>query len=154
MSGTTQALTGRSRTTWALALALAFMLGTAQKCDQATEGKQEPGAALTDGVWTLTTLDGKAIQLPEGTRAPDLTIDKGHAVTGFGGCNRFGGQAKVDGTAIAFPGLMRTKMYCAAVQATEDAFMTALGATNTYRISGKTLFLLDKDKELATLVLP
>ena len=113
---------------------------------------QTQQADLNERTWMLATLDGKAIQLPEGTRTPDLTIGKDNVVSGFGGCNRFSGQARVEAASIAVPGLMRTKMYCAAVQATEDAFMAALGATNAYRITGNTLVLLDKEKELATLV--
>lgn len=141
-----------------LALSAVLATGTVQKCNtgDAAQTTTEQGPAtnadLTTGVWMLATLDGKAIQLPEGTRTPELTIGKDHSVSGFGGCNRFSGQARVEGASIALPGLMRTKMYCAAVQATEDAFMAALGATNAYRIAGNTLFLLDKEKELATLV--
>lgn len=141
-----------------LALSAVLATGTVQKCnkaDGAQTGTEQGSAANTDltaGAWMLATLDGKAIQLPEGTRTPELTIAKDNAVSGFGGCNRFGGQARVEGASIALPSLMRTKMYCAAVQATEDAFMKALGATNAYRITGNTLVLLDKEKELATLV--
>lgn len=144
-----------------LALSAALATGTVQKCnkdngpstattDQATGSTVE--ADLTAGAWLLATLDGKPIELPEGVPAPSLNIGTDGSVSGFGGCNRFSGQAQMKNGKLSLPGLMRTKMFCEAVQPTEEAFMKALGATNAYRIAGNTLILLDKEKELATLV--
>lgn len=144
-----------------LALSAALATGTVQKCNKdggqttATTDQASVNAVdadLTAGAWLLSTLVGKPIELPEGVPAPSLNIGTDGSVSGFGGCNRFSGQAQLKIDKLSLPGLMRTKMYCAAVQATEDAFMGALGATNAYRITGNTLVLLDKEKELATLV--
>lgn len=132
--------------------ALAVMC-MAQQCDKGKAGA-DPLAALTTGTWNLATLGGKAIDLPEGVRTPTLQVGPDMAVSGFGGCNRFSGKASMENGAIAFPGIMRTKMFCAAAQPLEEGFMAALNAANAFKVDGGTLRLLDKDRELATLVRP
>lgn len=127
------------------------LLCMAQQCDKRNGDAR---AGITGEPWRLSTLAGKPIELPEGTTAPDLRVGDDLAVSGFGGCNRFSGQARMDGGTVAFPNLMRTKMYCEKTQAIEEAYLKALGAANAFKVEGRTLRLLDKDRELATLVRP
>lgn len=136
------------------ALALGVML-SANKCADAKGGAAAADAttALAQGKWALQTLNGKEFQLPEGVEPPSLTLDpKEGGLTGFGGCNRLMGSVKVDGNAISFPNLGSTKMYCENSQKVEDEFKTALRAANGYTLKGDKLTLLDKGKEVATLL--
>jgi heat shock protein HslJ len=43
-------------------------------------------------------------------------------------------------------------MYCHDTQETESSFLKALNATNTFKLDGDKLVLLDKATELATLI--
>lgn len=137
----------RSAAAWS-AIALLCM---AQQCDKRTGDTR---ARITGEPWRLASVAGKAIELPEGAQVPELRVGDDLSVSGFGGCNRFSGQARLEGGTVAFPGLMRTKMYCANTQAIEEAFMKALAATNAFKVANGELHLLDKDTELATLVRP
>jgi heat shock protein HslJ len=66
---------------------------------------------------------------------------------GNGGCNSFGSSITVSGHTISFKNIFSTKMYCEAVQQTEDAFLKQLGKVNRFVIKNKALRLY-KDKEL------
>jgi putative lipoprotein len=67
-------------------------------------------------------------------------------VSGMAGCNRFGGKASIDGSALSFGDLFSTEMACApAVMDQEAKFLDALGRVASYRLDnarGK-LILLD-----------
>jgi heat shock protein HslJ len=139
-----------------LALALFFTL-TSEKCDKdsPTTGGTSTATPMTPLIgtrWNLATLAGEAIKLPEGVENPYLSVAEDGRLSGFGGCNKLMGTMKLEGNAISFPGLGSTKMYCEKSQAMETSFMTALRATNSFRIDGDKLTLLDQSNELATLV--
>jgi heat shock protein HslJ len=117
--------------------------------------KEKAGASAADlggSRWNLQTLNTEQFQMAEGTEVPYLELDpSGNKVSGKAGCNKIHGDLKVDGSAISFPSLMGTKMACPAMDV-EVKFMTALNNTNTFSLDGDKLTLLDKSKELATLV--
>jgi heat shock protein HslJ len=140
-----------------LAIALFFSL-TSEKCDKdgapasTSTSTPAPKVPIIGTRWNLSSIAGEAIRLPEGTENPYLSIAEDNRLTGFGGCNKLMGSVKLDGDAISFPGVGSTKMYCKETQAVETSFMTALRATNSYKLDADKLTLLDKSKELATLV--
>ena len=134
-----------------LATAL-FLTLTAEKCDKGSSTTMDPMTALTGSQWNLASLAGEAVKLPEGVKTPFLSLGKDSKVSGFGGCNNLMGSMKLEGTAVSFPGLASTKMFCENAQPTENAFMSALRATNSYSLDGDKLMFLDNGKELATLV--
>lgn len=140
----------RSITTTLAALGL-FATLTASKCGT-TGTSMVPTDLLNGDRWNLESIAGKAIQLPEGVENPYIALAKDGSLKGFGGCNQLMGSAKLDGSSLSFPGLGSTKMLCPATQPTESAFMGALRSTNTFKLEGDKLTLLDKAKELATLV--
>lgn len=45
--------------------------------------------------WTLTQVDGKAIQVEEGQQAPNLEVGEKMTANGNAGCNTFFGQAEL-----------------------------------------------------------
>lgn len=140
-----------------LAFALFFSL-TSEKCDKdagsanASASTPAPMESLIGTRWNLATVAGEAIRLPEGIEHPYLSVAEDKRLSGFGGCNKLMGSVKIEGSAISFPGIGSTKMFCEKTQAVETSFLTAMRATNSFKLDGNTLTLLDKSKELATLV--
>src|SRR5690242_20109809 len=131
-----------------VALSLLITL-SASKCEKKGGGS---AADLGGSRWNLQTLNTEQFQMAEGLEVPYLELDpSGSTVSGKAGCNKIHGQLKVDGSAISFPGLMGTKMACPAMDV-ETKFMMALNNTNTFALDGDKLTLLDKSKELATLM--
>ncbi len=105
------------------------------------------GQAPLDGTeWSLISMDGEA------------TL-QGHPVTlyfrgetgGSAGCNSYGGKYEVDGNSLRFPeGISSTAMACASEDAMnqETEFLRALQQTETYRIAGDRLELMDARGQL------
>jgi len=61
-----------------------------------------------------------------------------------GGCNTFSGSYTVSGNTLSFGPLAGTQMSCGeALDTQEQTFLSALGATRTYAISGPQLILYD-----------
>ncbi|MDW6003840.1 META domain-containing protein [Vibrio mangrovi] len=46
--------------------------------------------------WSLTELDGKALELPKGKKIPSLSIDEKMTATGLAGCNDYVGEVELD----------------------------------------------------------
>lgn len=86
------------------------------------------GAAVADGV--QTTLD----------------IAADGAVSGSGGCNRYGGTADITGSSISFGPLAATRMACPPAQMDQETkFFDALERARSWKIAGSNLLLLGSD---------
>lgn len=101
-------------------------------------------------------LPGSAWRLPGGSEAGEawIAFSEGGEVTGFSGCNRFGGRVETGAAAIAFSPLHITRMACAGEgrAGRETRFLAALGKAARYTIAGDTLTLRDAaDAPLLTL---
>ncbi|MFC6225931.1 META domain-containing protein [Hymenobacter artigasi] len=102
-----------------------------------------PDAPLRETRWVLRQLAGQPITVPADTREPYLTLRADGTAEGNGSCNRFRGSFFSENPSeLKFSPLMSTRMACPALE-TENAFTRALGQSNTYRISGDTLRVLD-----------
>ena len=131
-----------------VALSLMITL-SAGKCD---DKGGNTAADLGNSRWNLQTLNTEQFQMAEGLETPYLQLDpSGKTVSGKAGCNKIHGTLKVEGSGMSFVDLMGTKMACEAMDV-ERKFMTALSSTNTYKLEGDKLILLDKSKEVATLM--
>lgn len=66
-------------------------------------------------------------------------------VSGFAGCNRFGGSYTRDHNQLSFGAMMSTKMACVdnARNQTEQQFLEALSHVDSYALEGDTLTLFD-----------
>ncbi len=107
----------------------------------------EPATPLYNTRWAL-----EKIHTPTGVEAVQtkafIKLDpEKKSAGGNGSCNSFGGSAAVNNNNIRFTDIFSTKMYCEAVQKTEDAFLNLLGKVDRFEIKDKTL-LLYQDKEL------
>ena len=134
----------------AMALAI-FTLLSANTCKD--DGGTTTIADLAGKQWTLESLGGEAVIMPDGAQIPWIKADaKSGRLEGFGGCNQLMGSYKLDGANLSFPGLGSTKMMCPDVQETENKFKTALSETNAFKVDGNTLKLLNGATEVASLV--
>lgn len=129
-------------------LALGAMF-SAHKCNEGTAAS----ASITGTKWALRSMNGTAIDLPEGAQTPwlQMTGENNDQVQGFGGCNQLMGSFTMDGEKIGFPGLGSTKMFCEKTSGLEKSFMEALRATDSYRMDGDQLVLLSGGKQVAVL---
>lgn len=133
------------RTLIALSLLIAL---SANKCKNGDGGD---GTALpVDRKWTVASLDGAALNLPEGVERPWLKLVGGN-IEGFGGCNTLMGGYSLEGAKLNFSDIGSTKMYCEEVQATEGAIIGMLRQVDGYKLKGNTLELLGGGKALAVL---
>ena len=105
---------------------------------------------MLDKAWTLSTLNGKPIEMPDGAKTPWLKV-AGDQLSGFGGCNNLMGSFTLEGDRIGFPGLGSTKMFCENTSAIERSFMDALRSTDGYKLDGNLLKLMKGSAEVATM---
>ena len=106
-----------------------------------------------DGTWILESLDGGPI-IEDSFATVEIGEDR---ADGYDGCNWFGGSTE-DGTPVAdesgvfsFPLSARTAMLCeepSGVLKQSDAFFSALGHGETYRVTGERLEILDGDGDV------
>lgn len=79
-----------------------------------------------------------------------LNIDEEGRASGHSGCNRFMGQATIDGEKISFGALAGTRMACAeALMDLEQKYLDALSKTASFRIdqTERKLVLMDAKGE-------
>ncbi|MBO8091719.1 MAG: META domain-containing protein [Prosthecochloris sp.] len=70
------------------------------------------------------------------------------SVSGFAGCNRFGGSYVSDGQDLMFSRLVTSRMACpAGAMELERAFLDALGRTRSWKVRGRILELYDSNSK-------
>ncbi len=114
----------------------------------------QPGhhASLTDTYWKLLELDGEAVTTPEGMREAHVILASSESrAHGFAGCNNFFGGYQFDGDTLTFSAMGSTMMACPQGMDTEQAFLSALGQTTRFTISGQFLQIYTEDQLLARL---
>ncbi|WP_411081454.1 META domain-containing protein [Streptomyces sp. cmx-18-6] len=100
---------------------------------------------VTGVVWSVEsmTVDGKKTATPDGSR---LEIDPKGGVKADFGCNRIGGEARVEGDRITVSRTHSTQMACEEdVEKFETAAVEALSGELTAKLSGKNLTLTTED---------
>lgn len=105
--------------------------------------------SLSSDKWMLVAIAGDTSWSHLSDRTPFIhfDIDK-NRISGFAGCNRFGGGYKKSGDSIHFLPLVSTRMYCQESQPTESALMEALQRADRIVISKNQLRLFDESAEL------
>ncbi|MGL4264040.1 MAG: META domain-containing protein [Afipia sp.] len=99
--------------------------------------------ATPAGKWLAEDIDGGGVIDRLQTT---LEIRDDGMVTGMGGCNRYAGSAKFDGTTIKFLPMASTRMACSpAVMNQESKFHATLEKVRTWRVDQvqRKLLLLD-----------
>jgi heat shock protein HslJ len=106
-------------------------------------------ADLENVEWTLTELDGAALQATS-RPAPTLKLSsKDHRASGFAGCNRFTGGYELVDERLRFNALATTRMACPE-PTPEPALLKALEATASWKVTGRTLELADATPAVRT----
>jgi len=108
---------------------------------------------LLDTHWRLVRLGAELVDNPAGERDAHLVLaSASNSVTGNLGCNGMFGRYALENDMLKFDGLGGTKMFCEAKMPLEQAFTNALMSTLTWKITGRTLELMDETgKAVATL---
>lgn len=99
-------------------------------------------AASLEGEWTLLTLNGAPLLTGSTINA---TFEDGK-ITGYSGCNSYGGAYTVKGSGLQFREIAITLVACLqdGVMDQEQAYMKALSNVTKFRLDGNRLELLDK----------
>jgi putative lipoprotein len=93
--------------------------------------------------WRPVRIGDREVVLVGRQPEPWIELDpKALRVTGSAGCNRITGGFESTGDHLRFGALVTTRMACFSME-TETRFLRALGQTRRYRVSGRTLELLD-----------
>ncbi len=135
-----------------LALTLLVTM-SAHKCNDKTAeaaggGDAVAGAAkitsIVNSKWIVRSIKGNTVSMPDGAETPWLRLLRdGGKVEGFGGCNSVMGGFNLEGDRVDFPSLGSTKKYCESTQPTENAFMSAVRSTKTFKMEGEILHFMD-----------
>lgn len=106
------------------------------------QASSKDAVMLENTDWTAIGINGAVVQAE---RPPQLSFGQGGSFGGFGGCNRFTGQAEITADRLEFPDNMAaTLMACPpAMEEVEDQFFAALQGVTTYAVAGDSLVLLD-----------
>lgn len=107
--------------------------------------------ALANTKWRLVELNGKNVPNESGKPYVLTMNSKTGKITGYAGCNSImGSYLMKEGNSLNFLNVGSTKMACPEMK-TEEKFMKALSATDTYMIEGNMLHIHkgNKNKALA-----
>jgi heat shock protein HslJ len=132
-----------------LALLLCAIAGAAALTTVSCTGnpvpvKEASSQTLGDTHWRLTRLGDEVVDNPAGEADVHFTLQQNNLlVTGNSGCNRMFGHYAVDGDSIKFDQMGGTKMFCEARMKLEQQFLKMFEQAARWKISGKTLELLD-----------
>jgi heat shock protein HslJ len=97
---------------------------------------------IAEKYWKLVELGGKPV--PPMEREPYMILRSDKRVNGFGGCNVFTGDYRLDASAsrLSFGQIASTMMACVAGMEMEQAFHEALRHTDSYTLDGDRLALI------------
>src|SRR5690242_5235968 len=118
----------------------------------------EESSGLFGRDWIFVQVDGYDGPLPSPPPPAGFIITReGQRVTGTTACNRLGAGYEIDEHAglLRFTSLRNTRMMCDRVAAdTEAAVLSAMIATDAYRLDGNRLELIAKGRVVARLTSP
>lgn len=102
------------------------------------------GTALEEGEWQLVEIDGEAVPLATGAKAPMIMFDavKSRA-SGYAGCNNFFGQYELSGNTLKLGPVGATRRACPDAQsAIESRFLGMLENVRAWGVDSGELTLL------------
>lgn len=123
-----------------LAISVLFLnaCGTTSKISKETN--------LIKATWKLLDNDKVAKGLNNDPITLNLNLVNPHKISGFAGCNNFGGNYSAQDGFIIFSDMYNTKMACPNLK-DEDHFLKLLQTANRYEVRGSKLYLF-QDKIL------
>jgi heat shock protein HslJ len=106
--------------------------------------RQGGGERLAGTSWVLQEIEGRDVL--ETPRAM-LTFEGNEKIAGDGGCNRFFGPVKIDGSAITFGPLGATRRACGEpIDSQELAFLGALAKAAAFSLERGALVIVAADE--------
>jgi heat shock protein HslJ len=121
-------------------------------CTSANVNKSDKSEVnITSLEWRLVsvTSDSGLLTTENAKIHSTLKVESDGKIHGQGGCNRFSGEAKIEGSKIKFDRVVSTKMACLNMSI-ETAFLKALNETVSYVIEAGDLKLKKGNEVLAT----
>lgn len=107
-----------------------------------------PDESLLNTYWRALEIDGKAVEVAKNRNEPHLVLGGENRAHGADGCNRFNGTYDLS-KGLRLGRMASTMMACTPpIDAQARAFLSALGATQSYRLAGRILELHDVDGRL------
>jgi heat shock protein HslJ len=108
----------------------------------------EGTASVKSTRWELTAL--MELSSLNFKAKPTINFKSDGRFTGFGGCNNFGGNYKIDGNKLTTSDIYSTEKYCESMQV-ENIFIQAIQKTSTYEITDSKLYLYSNGSVTAIL---
>jgi heat shock protein HslJ len=103
---------------------------------------------LEDRTWVVQEVNiGATMTAPAEGVVMHAVFSEG-TVAGDGGCNNYNGRYETDGASIAIGPIAATLMFCEGAMDQESAYLGALGAVDSYKVSGNELTLSSGDTVL------
>lgn len=130
---------------FSVAFASVLLLGG---CVSNEATRRDPAPSSPAGhVWTLASIQGEGVVLPDGAQVPDLRFaPDGLSVSGFTGVNGFSGRAEFDGNDLRFGPLATTRRSGPVeLMQIEGRYTAALTNVSAWRIEHRQLVLLAGD---------
>ncbi len=115
--------------------------------------RAEAGSAATleNTYWKAIAIGDRPVRVAENIPEPHLLLHPADTrASGSSGCNSFSGSYQLSGDSLLFGKLLSTMRACAdpELNRQERAFLDALGATRSWRVTGDTLVLSDGTRTL------
>jgi heat shock protein HslJ len=111
---------------------------------------QAAAVPLLDTRWRLVRIGDERVDNPPGERDAHLVLSSvDNSVGGNLGCNRMFGRYVLENDMLKFDGLGGTKMFCEARMQLERSFSNALMSTLRWKITGRSLELMDETGKAA-----
>ena len=117
---------------------LLFSACTSSKVSTATNVTPKTKSNLYTTEWKLVEDDNYV----KGFRGDNVNLtieDNSFKVTGYAGCNSYFTDATINGSAIKFNPIGRTKMSCPSLKV-ENSFINMLEAVNRFEVKGNELY--------------
>lgn len=109
-------------------------------------------ATLENTYWKLVDVAGQPARVADNIAEPHLLLHPAQKQAGGGtGCNSFGGPYQLSGDSVRLGPLIATLRACLdpEMNRQERSFLTALGETRTWQVTGDTLTLTGEAGQLA-----
>jgi heat shock protein HslJ len=99
---------------------------------------------LENTYWALTKVGDTVVPESHSPRRAHFILNaEAHRLGGSGGCNGILGKYELAGDQLTFHGVGATRMACKEGMETEKAFLDALNATRSWKMTERKLELVD-----------
>jgi len=107
----------------------------------ACEDAKQSGASLEGTMWQLVTIavTPQPVTMPETLKKPVTVKFENEKISGFGGCNSYGGSYAKNLKKITLTGVFSTHMYCNETSGLEKQYFDVLQKAEHFDIKGDRL---------------